>query len=106
MSYPKKDWRGPARQFFVGDDNDKDLKVYFLMTQLNFDACIVENTDNHLLMVRLVRDVLTALHVSGMPVGVFSSGSTMPSSLANVRDASSTMGYRKSPEPSQNVWIS
>ena len=33
MSYQKKDCRGPARQFFFWYDNDKDLKVFFLVTR-------------------------------------------------------------------------
>ena len=35
MSYPKKDWWGPALQSFFGHDNDKDLiKVGFLVTRV------------------------------------------------------------------------
>ena len=32
VSYPKKDLRGPAQQSFFRYDNDKDLKVCFLVT--------------------------------------------------------------------------
>ena len=50
VSYPKKDWRGPARQSFFGYDNDKDLKAHFLVTQLTckYDqintslSCVIE----------------------------------------------------------------
>ena len=34
--YKKKDWRGPAHQSFFWYDNDKDLKVGFLVTQLSY----------------------------------------------------------------------
>ncbi len=37
VSYQKKDGRGHARQSFFGYDNDKDLKVCFLVTHLISD---------------------------------------------------------------------
>ena len=34
VSYPKKDWWGPARHSFFGYDNDKDIEAHFLVTWL------------------------------------------------------------------------
>ncbi len=36
MSYQMKDGRGQARPSFFWYDNDKDLKVCFLVTHLNY----------------------------------------------------------------------
>ena len=41
MSYPKKNFQGPARNSFFEYDNDKELKAHFLMTQLNYVLMIV-----------------------------------------------------------------
>ncbi len=42
VSYQKKDGRGHARPSFFGYDNDKDLKVCFLVTQVMFGLSLIQ----------------------------------------------------------------